>query len=735
MPHLNRVPDPFPVFNADEDDIIAWGYPVQRSEGIRRLKVQLERQIGRELEFLHLDEADLDDRRKVVAGRDAITTSLEGLFLNAMLNDYGRSLVEVLLLSLSVDIQRLMAAVPRFLARRTESPLDAARAVRQLASMLGAQILKGAAQAGDRIRKLSDGPIRGENSPFFDLLCRDPLLLVEASIPRDSGRLAFLLSSRTRVGTGALLQLSRTIGERFAEAVQRHPEWKGMVRHVCGGDFRPDGPDAGLEPAFLDLIKDIGWSRDLDLGEAEMARLRDFGIRLKGLELVAIMRNGIIPVGRDAEGRWTASIRGRTTTIAASTRPYDFTAHGVVDSAVFRFGLIYDLTNFTAVLQEVRKAGRTAEEQALQFMYVFQSRTEEIRVARRLIFEKFLGDGAFFSARRASRVLAAAIEIQSAYDQLRQAGFPFDQGLRIAVNAAEYRLLPMGLGPSGQPAYEFFGHGIVELARLTTGKSTREVAQVAELLVHAGYDPEEVDEFLRPLIEARVSKTGGSTRPYQVSLDSHGDLINEGIVVTLAFIKALAQELDECAIWEGSLDEMRWLVINAVPGGDTPVAVGLRMLGVARLKGLAPVELVEAIAWPETNSNLKRYKGPLDLVESLRRVGGHRPMDDEAEAADVPEIPDDVVVISFEDASGVQRWIIGSYRTADDVVVHALSIPLVVPDDAGSTEMWLFKSRFELSEMYQVLQRESSGVSQPMSQLREQRRFQAWFLAAPHRAP
>ena len=47
--------------------------------------------------------------------------------------------------------------------------------------------------------------------------------------------------------------------------------------------------------------------------------------------------------------------------------------------AEHRFGLVYDLTNFTAILEEVRKKGPKAEEKALQFMYIFQSRLDEIR--------------------------------------------------------------------------------------------------------------------------------------------------------------------------------------------------------------------------------------------------------------------------------------------------------------------------------------------------------------------
>ncbi len=735
LPDLTRLPEPFPIFNADEDAVVVSGYPVYKSEGMLRLRSQLERQIGRELEYLQLERPDPDDRRKVVAGRERVVDSVEKAFLNTMLNDYGRSLVDIFLMSLSTDIQKLLSAVPRYL-KKTPSHLDSDDTVRQLASMFGGLMLKASARAGDRVRKMSDVPVRGESSPLFDLMCRDPLLLVEESVPSNSDRLAFLLPSRSHGDTGALLALSRNVGIRFGEILQRHPEWRGIVRHTCGADFNPMGADAALEPLFLDLAGEVGLSLDLGLDSESISKLRELGVRLKGLELVAALRKGILAVNRGAEGGWEMKVGGRRTTIAASTRPFDFAAHGVVDSAVFRFGLIYDLTNFTAVLEEVRRAGRAAEEKALQFMYVFQSRTEEIQASRRLTFEKFMGDGAFLSARRAVRTLAAACEIQQTYDRLRQEGFPFDKGLRIAVNAAEYRLLPMRGDDAGRPTYEFFGHGIVELARLTTGKSTREVAQVAELLIHAGYEPGHVDEFLRPLIEARVKKTARARRRYAVTLDAHGELINEGIVVTVAFVQALGRELGSCPLWEGEADGLRWLVLNIDPAGRAMAPVGLRFLGVARLKGLEPIELVEALPWPREGTPPRRLDKSLDLVDALRRLCGSGSLNsDGEEASEALPISENLVVVRFTESTGMRRWILGEYRASDDVLIHALHVPLVVPAEAGPLEMWLFRSRFDLAGMYEVLRRDSPGVARPMFQMREQPDFHAWFLAAPHRSP
>jgi hypothetical protein len=77
----------------------------------------------------------------------------------------------------------------------------------------------------------------------------------------------------------------------------------------------------------------------------------------------------------------------------------------------------------------------------MRFMVRFQQSVEEIRERHRLRFEKFLGDGAFYSARSARAVLLAAAELRILYERLRRQGFPFDRGLRLAINVGSYHLL------------------------------------------------------------------------------------------------------------------------------------------------------------------------------------------------------------------------------------------------------------------------------------------------------
>jgi hypothetical protein len=154
----------------------------------------------------------------------------------------------------------------------------------------------------------------------------------------------------------------------------------------------------------------------------------------------------------------------------------------------------------------------------------------------------------------------------------------------MALNFGTYRLLPMFHRGGGPQRFEFFGHGIVELARLTTGKSTREIEEIAEFLIHAGYDSARVDSFLAPLLEARKGHAAGATRPYTATIDDRGELINEGIVLTTPFLAELERDIEGTPIGVLSFDGVEWLVFALEPQNPDTLHVGLR-LGVARLKG------------------------------------------------------------------------------------------------------------------------------------------------------
>jgi hypothetical protein len=605
-----------------------------------------------------------------------------------------------------------------------------------LAAVVADLLRRAAMGAVNRLRQLAEVQVSPALTPLLGIICQDHLLLVESRPPRELSHIGPYLQVRYRQSAEALVTANRRVLTRLAELVSRRSEVGNLLRLAVGSSLKLDRPETLLEPRLLDAIRNAELAEQLHLSVLQMDLLRDLGLRLKTFELLAALRRRILPMQRQA-GALVLAGPSSATPISKTTRPYDFTAPGVVDSAVRRFGLIYDLSNFTTVLEEMRKAGRMAEERALQFMYVFQNRLEAIRLRRRLTFEKFLGDGAFYTSRRALRVIAAACEIQTVYEQLRTIGFPFNHGIRIALNFGVYRLLPM-LHPGPQAKrFEFFGHGIVELARLTTGKSTREVSDIAEFLIHSGYEASKVDAFLAPLSSVRSGLDPTPDRRYAATIDGHGELVNEGIAVAMPFLEELQLELELDTLAVCQSDALQWLLIPIDPGLPDTLHVGLRYLGVARLKGLPPQELAEAAVWQELppGAHVIRFDRPLiDLIRHLAKADDRRQGDEAAEAQ--VRIAENLLVITYVLEDGTRKWVFGEYRTADDVLLHAIQVPIQTPElRAGEPmEMWLFRNRFELARVYEGLRREDEGIATPLATLRTRPGCLACFLAAPHRA-
>jgi len=732
------LPPPYPIFGSDEEQVVTHGYPVLRSDGIRQLHRSLDTLVGAEVEYRLASELDQTaDKRGVMAERNRLHRSLSLIMENVFMNDYGRGMTEVFLLYLSSEVVRAVSHVPKLVRMADRlSDDDATRHRQVIAGILGGLIQRAAHGASDRLRTLAQVRLAPRTSPLLGMICSDHLLLTESRLTEQMASLDPYLRALFRTDLATLNSvLEHAIG-RLSHLMARQSALGELLASAAGIRIDLTRSWTLLEPRLLKALFTADLLDSIGLTKTQAAAFRDLGLNLKRFELLAALRRRIVIMVRRGNQLVLAepSVRGP---IAPTTRPYDFTSPGVVDTSVRRFGLVYDLTNFTAILEEVRKKGRISEEKALQFMYVFQNRLEEIRHDHRLIFEKFLGDGGFYSSRRALRVLAAACEIQQAYDRLRRSGFPFDQGIRIALNHGVYRLLPM-LGSDREiRRFEFFGHGIVELSRLTTGKSSREIAEIAEFLIHAGYDVSVVESFLAPIAEARSADRSSKDRPYTVALDGHGELVNEGIVLTLDFVEHLEQELDVPSFTEVAEHGARWLLFPLDPDRPGPFQVGLRFLGVARLKGLAPLELVEASVWPEIPADARIISEGSSLVTLLRRLGQGSVDPAAADGGAASIIDEDLVIVTYLDPDGSRCWVFGRHRAGDDVLLQAIHMPMQIPfmNDDEPVETWLFRNRFELERLYQGVRRTDAGTTIPVSPLRSKKGYVGCFLAAPHKAP
>jgi hypothetical protein len=730
------LPAPFPIFGRDEERVVTWGFPILLSEGVLKLRRDLENLISAEVQNrMRAHHPDDDFKRSLKDCRERYFRSASTTLENVFMNDYHRGLVDLFLLFHSQEVVRALAQAPVRTAAVGGASGAASDQRHSLAAVVADLLRRAAMGAVNRLRELAEVQVTPSLTPLLSIICQDQLLLVESRPPRDLSQLRAYLQIRYRQSAEALATANRRVLARLAELVSRQPEVGNLLRMTVGSSLKLERPESLLEPRLLDAIRHAGLAEHLHLSMVQMDLLRDLGLRLKTFELLAALRRRILPMQRQG-GALVLAGPSSATPIAKTTRPYDFTAPGVVDSAVRRFGLIYDLSNFTSVLEEMRKEGRMAEERALQFMYVFQNRLEAIRLRRRLTFEKFLGDGAFYTSRRALRVIAAACEIQSVYEQLRTIGFPFNHGIRIALNFGVYRLLPMlHPGPEAK-RFEFFGHGIVELARLTTGKSARELPDIAEFLIHSGYEPRTVEAFLAPLSSARSGPAQVSSRRYLATLDGHGELVNEGIVVALPFLEELQLELELDSLAVVEADALRWLLLPIDPGLPDTMYVGLRYLGVARLKGLPPQELAEAAVWKQRPPDAQALPFEKSLIDLLRRfVTTDSLREDDGVGGTQGTIAENLLVITYVLEDGTRKWVFGEYRTTDDVLLHALQVPIQTPElkPGEPLEMWLFRNRFELARMYEGLRREAAGIATPLATLRNRSGCLTCFLAAPHR--
>ncbi len=733
------LPPPYPIFGSDEEKVVTYGYPVLRSDGIRQLHRSLDNLVSTEVEYRIASQLDhTADKRGVMAERDRVHRSLSLILENVFMNDYGRGMTEVFLLYLSSEVVRAVSQVPK-LVRMVDRLSDddvGTRHRQAIAGVLGGLIQRAAHGASDRLRTLAQVRLAPRISPLLGMICSDHLLLTESRLTMQMVSLDNYLKTRFRYDLATLnANLEHAIG-RLSQLMARQSALGDLLTSASGTNIDLTRPWTLLEPRLLKALSIADLLDSIGMSKAQAVVFRDLGLNLKRFELLAALRRRIVIMAQRGTQLVLAepSVRGP---IAPTTRPFDFTSPGVVDTSVRRFGLVYDLTNFTAILEEVRRKGRIAEEKALQFMYVFQNRLEEIRYDYRLIFEKFLGDGGFYSSRRALRVLAAACEIQQSYHRLRQSGFPFDQGIRIALNHGAYRLLPM-LGSDREiRRFEFFGHGIVELSRLTTGKSSREIAEIAEFLIHAGYEASQVENFLAPIAEARSADRSTDDRPYTAALDSHGELVNEGIVLTLDFIEHLEEELEAPSFTEVAEHGVRWLLFPLNPDRPGPFQVGLRYLGVARLKGLAPIELVEAAVWTEIPAEARVISDGSSLVALLRRLGQGAAEPAAIDGSNPQTIDEDLVVLTYLEPDGSRCWVFGRHRASDDVLLQAIYLPMQIPvsTDDEPVETWLFRNRFELERLYQGVRRTDNGTTMPIAPLRQRQGYVGCFLAAPHKAP
>ncbi|MEA2695093.1 MAG: hypothetical protein QOJ16_4480, partial [Acidobacteriota bacterium] len=549
LPDLDKaLPQPRPVFLEDESATPAKGFPILMSPGMEALRNALKQYLlAEESVQLAILSRETHDRKQYAASWD----HYKALFLRASENatnaSYGRQYPAVFWLHHSLEVARLLKETPKRILRQN---LEIGRRHGDQIKyrVLERYLDRVLATTYDLVQRLAGATEEVEEELFPRLLTRmrdNVLLFTEDHISHDLSELGSYFNGYLKIDGRNLRQRLDELGRWHTEQLETDRELRTTALHLLGVDPRPG------TPAARDLLNRMGYlsflttrrtyNRDRLLPPELVQVWESLLVKLKEFELFHGVRRTLLPVeAKDGglifrEGTAGRIALGGERRLSPATRPLDFMQSWVVDPRVDRDGLIYDISEFSQTISVLHRAGNESQDEAFRMMFRFQRRINRLARAHRAKLEKYLGDGAFYSSREAANLLVCAIHLQRYYEEALAQGFAFDRGLRIALNYGHYRLIPMGgAGPEEGERYEFFGHGLVELSRLVSGKATREIEEVKNLLINQGYPEPAVQRFFAPIVHGNLDLVDKDeeARRFHAYIDQNDNLVNQGLVAT-----------------------------------------------------------------------------------------------------------------------------------------------------------------------------------------------------------
>ena len=611
VPELERaLPMPRPIYLEDEGATPIRGFPILQSAGMETLRKALGQFIlSEENAQLAAARRDTFDRKAYALAWDRYCSLLAKAVENATISSYGRQYPAVFWLQHSLEIARLLKDTPRRIMRiDTEIGRRQGDAIKY--RILDRYLDRVLSTTYEIVQKVAGATEEVEEELFPRLLTRmrdNVLVFTEDYIGHDLAELGSYFNGSLRIdGRDFRLRLDE-LARWHAAQIQSDRELRSAVTNLLRFDPKCDPRDLLVRPGYVAYLSTLkGYNANKLLPPPLVQVWESLLVKLKEFELFHSFRKSLVPVeaqdgglvAREIPGSRPSAITvGTAVRLSYATRPLDFLEPWVVDPRVERFGMIYDISDFSQTLSVLHRAGTESQDDAFRKMFRFQRRINRLALTHRVKLEKYLGDGAFYSSREATRLLVCSVQIQRLYEEALAEGFPFNRGMRVALNYGAYRLIPMGSGRPGEgERYEFFGPGLVELSRLTTGKGTQEIEEVKTMLINQGFSSTQVHDFFAPLAEKNVDVVDKKeeSRRFYAYLNRNGTLHNNGMVATAAYMQLLEKELGHRTLLRAS-DGDRVYVLVEVEDGATKLSFGVRRLGLAQLKGLDKLAVYEIV--------------------------------------------------------------------------------------------------------------------------------------------
>ncbi len=635
------------IFLEDEQATPLVGFPMLRSSRLIALEAALE-------EFLYLEErAQMATAAKRPFDRDEYAESwrqysrlLGKATEYTVLSSYGRSYPNVFWLRHAAVVARILQGCPKRLAR-IDSALAREQGDRLKYEIFFHYLDRVLTLVYSQIRQLAQqvGEPESELFPGLLTIMRDNVLLfTEVQVNAELSELGSYLKGHLGIDARDFRTRLARLRDWHQEEIEHNPKLVKVVESLLG-DAALAAPDRLVHrQGYVRFLMDADSYDPDELLNAEQITIWERMLpKLKEFDLVRAFQDLVLPVSREGSRLSVTDPRTqgtgvprRTIYLSVTTRPLDFMTPWVLDPEVGRFGLVYDISQFSQTLSALDRTSQTDQERSFQMIFRFQRRINQMAFIRRLRLEKYLGDGALYSGiNQPHKLVVVAILIQRFYRDAVSAGFPFDRGLRAALNFGQYRMLPIQSSQPGEAErYEFFGHGIVELSRLITGKTVQETDEIKKLMVGVGYPPENVDKFFAPLERRNfeVVERGEEGRRFHAYVNANGTLINEGIVATQQFVEQFAKEGSIVRLALAPESSRRSVVVTVMDGIDEILA-GFCKLGPAEFKGIGRVQVYEVVdgsSWQEDELEVLDHT---DLVRATREIfrGGSRRVDLQAE--------------------------------------------------------------------------------------------------------
>jgi hypothetical protein len=608
MPDLLRVlPMPRPIFLEDESATPLQGFPVLLSAGLLALRAALRELIeAEEVSQVAGFRRESHDVKAHAQAWERYAALLARAIENATISSYGRQYPAVFWLQHSLDVARLFKDVPKRILRR-DSEVGRRQGDAIKYRILDRFLDRVLSVTYDLVARLALATEEVEEELFPRLLnhLRDNVLVfTEDHIGRDLGELSSYLAGSLHIDGRDLRRRLDELARWHSEQLAADPGLRAAVAHLLKADPRNAGRELLVRPGYLSYLATLRAYEPERLLPPPLVQVwENLIVKLKEFELIHGLRRMIVPIevrdggvmiGRELPpGR---AVAGGELRLSSATRPLDFMEPWVIDPRVERYGMIYDISDFSSTLSVLHRAGNDSQEGAFLAMFRFQRRINRLATSHRAKLEKYLGDGAFYSSREATNLLLCSIQLQRHYVQAVREGLPFDRGMRIALNFGPYRLIPMGGQPDEGERYEFFGPGLVELSRLTTGKATQEIDEVKTMLINQGYPEATVHRFFAPVAHKNVDVVDKKeeARSFYAYINHNGTLHNNGIVATGPFITQLDQETAGIRLFRGRQADRTYVVALFEDAGER-LPIGFRKLGMAHLKGLDKLSVYEVI--------------------------------------------------------------------------------------------------------------------------------------------